>query len=337
MIENKNNFGLLRLLLAILVIISHSPEIIDGNESREVLTSIFGTVTFGMLAVDGFFLISGYLILKSFQNSSSIKSYLIKRCLRIYPAFIVASLICIFIFAPLSEGGKILLNDEPSLWFNRMLSLLVLKVPVVEGAFSKNYFPELNASMWTIKYEFICYLILPLLYFLKLVNKKYFIGMLCLTIFIFLIFNPATQRTDFVVLARFLCAFLVGGCFYLYRDNIEFNIPLTMISLIGVTVCLFSKFFAEIGIIIFGGYLLFNFALNYKNKLTNAIGEKTDISYGVYLYAWPVQSLFVQYFPTIEPYQLTFLTLMIVAPLAFLSFTFVEKPFVDLIKDGFKK
>jgi len=332
MIENKNNFGLLRLLLAILVIISHSPEIIDGNESREILTSIFGTVTFGMLAVDGFFLISGYLILKSFQNASSIKSYLIKRLLRIYPGFIVASLICIFIFAPLSEGSKILFNNEPYLWFKRILSLLVLKAPVVEGAFSKNHFPELNASMWTIKYEFICYLILPLLFYLKLIHKKYFIGILFLTIFIFFIFDPAAQRTDFVVMARFLCAFLVGGCFYHYRDIIQFNIFLTMISLVGVIVCLFSKFFAEIGLFIFGGYLLFNFALNYKNKVINAIGEKTDISYGVYLYAWPVQSLFVQYFPKIKPYQLTFLTLMIVVPLAILSFKFVEKPFMDLKK-----
>ncbi len=87
---NKNNFGFLRLLFAILVILSHAPEAIDGNRNREILTNIFGTLSFGEFAVDGFFLISGYLIYKSFDNSSSIKSYFYKRILRIYPGFIAA-------------------------------------------------------------------------------------------------------------------------------------------------------------------------------------------------------------------------------------------------------
>ena len=53
--NKQNNFGFLRLLLSSLVVVSHSPEIVDGNKNREILTNIFGTTTFGQLAIDGFF------------------------------------------------------------------------------------------------------------------------------------------------------------------------------------------------------------------------------------------------------------------------------------------
>src|ERR1700722_9985256 len=84
-----NNFSILRMLFATLVILSHSYELIDGNRSREMLTHIFGTISFGILAVDGFFIVSGYLITKSYLSSAPM-NYLCKRILRIYPGFIIA-------------------------------------------------------------------------------------------------------------------------------------------------------------------------------------------------------------------------------------------------------
>jgi peptidoglycan/LPS O-acetylase OafA/YrhL len=91
-----NNFSVLRILFATLVILSHSTELIDGNRSSETLTRLFGTISFGVLAVDGFFIVSGYLITKSYLSSEPI-SYLVKRTLRIYPGFIVAFVVSIFL------------------------------------------------------------------------------------------------------------------------------------------------------------------------------------------------------------------------------------------------
>ncbi|MDZ4141371.1 MAG: acyltransferase [Methylotenera sp.] len=330
--ENKNNnFGFLRLLLATLVIFSHSPELLDGNSSREILTSIFGTISFGELAVDGFFLISGYLILKSFNNSVSIKSYLLKRCLRIYPAFIAATIISIFIVAPLSGGFDVLSNISHQQWWYSFGRAFTLKQPLIDGVFVNNHSHYLNGPMWTIKYEFICYLLIPLIFYLRFFNKKYFLAILLLIVSIVVIFVDLNIAYLNLQIARFCLLFLSGSCFYLYRDSIKWSLALTVVCLVCLLFCLsYNKYLANLGLSIFGGYLLFNFALNFKHSFINSIGSKTDISYGVYLYAWPIQSLTIQYYPTIEPYQLNVSTLCVVAPLAYLSYRFIEKPFMNL-------
>ena len=152
--RSPNNFGALRLLFAVLVILSHSPELVDGNRSREILTRIFGTLSFGEFGVDGFFLISGYLITKSFQDSGSAGGYLLKRVLRIYPGYVVAYLLCIFALGPF-VGGQI-----AELSGARVLrEIISLSKPGMQGVFPGMPYPSLNSSMWTIAYEFRCYLL----------------------------------------------------------------------------------------------------------------------------------------------------------------------------------
>ncbi|WDF74671.1 acyltransferase family protein [Novosphingobium sp. KACC 22771] len=97
--SRKNGFGALRLMLALLVILSHAPEMANGDRHREILTRLFGTLSFGDLAVDGFFIISGYLISASMLSNS--KGFLRRRVMRIYPGFLVASLFCLVIVGPL--------------------------------------------------------------------------------------------------------------------------------------------------------------------------------------------------------------------------------------------
>src|SRR5579863_6185230 len=121
---HRNNFGALRLMLAYAVIISHSPEMLDGNPSREPLMALGLHFTFGGLAVDGFFIISGYLIASSYLSSRSLAQFFTSRVLRIYPAFVIAFLICILLVGPIAGGTLGALNARGWLSvFAKMISL----------------------------------------------------------------------------------------------------------------------------------------------------------------------------------------------------------------------
>jgi len=105
----KNNIGFIRLLAASMVIVSHSPELIDGDRSREPLMRVFGTLSLGEVAVDIFFLISGYLITRSYLTTRH-WNYVTRRVGRIYPGYLVAYFLCIFAVGPMAGVPISLLN-----------------------------------------------------------------------------------------------------------------------------------------------------------------------------------------------------------------------------------
>lgn len=90
-------------------------------------------MTFGSLAVYGFFLISGFLVSGSYLNSRDARSYMLKRSTRIYPAFVAASLVCLAIVAPLS--GASFAAYSPAHIIKALLRMAILARPTVEGAF----------------------------------------------------------------------------------------------------------------------------------------------------------------------------------------------------------
>jgi peptidoglycan/LPS O-acetylase OafA/YrhL len=315
--------------------VSHSPEILDQSRNREILTNIFGTISFGELAVDGFFLISGYLILKSYLSSSTIKNYLFKRVLRIYPGFIVASLFCIFVLIPFSGEIQLIINNSLKDWLKTILRLFTLDIPQVNGT----KYSSLNGAMWSIWLEFVCYLCIPLVYLTTFNKPKtyIFLAIMMLSIFLFTLISDKDiwipyLRLDLHHTSRLMFAFLIGGLFHLLKDKIIWSKQLTIISAILLLVCLNFKNTAEAGLILFGGYLMFNFALNYKNKFLSSIGAKVDVSYGVYLYAWPVQIFIIKYYPKINLYFLMLVVILIASTLGYLSWNFIEKPFIQFKK-----
>lgn len=335
---HDNNFNFIRLVLTILVLLSHAPELIDGDRHREILTNIFHTLSFGELAVNGFFLLSGYLILQSWQRQPQFASFLKKRVLRIYPGFIVASLISIFIVTPLSLHPIDFWRRVDLL--THLKDLLCLNTPSAPlNIFQGNPYPNVNGSMWTIVHEFRCYLLVAIVGVIGGLKRS--TTWLALSAFVFIVHNiplaacfpqlSATFAHHLSDLIRLLTFFCAGGCFYLLRDRIHYTRNRALLALGIVLISLFNERLLHLILPTLGGYVFFWFAF-LKLPMLNWFRTAADVSYGIYLYGWPTEKLLIWYLPSISPELVFICATGISYVCGFISWHLVEKPCLQLRK-----
>ncbi|MGV0966535.1 acyltransferase family protein [Empedobacter falsenii] len=170
--RQENNFDFLRLIFASLVIVSHSFPLTGKQEWFEVHTN--GQFGLGSLSVNIFFVLSGYLIFISLKYSKTIKNYLWKRLLRLYPALIILVLVTMIILPIFYTGDNIFSEASYRSYPYRVLSLYKVQYEV-NHVFETNLYPKaINGSLWSLSYEFTMYIVLMLLFpFRK--NKSSFV------------------------------------------------------------------------------------------------------------------------------------------------------------------
>lgn len=332
-----NAIGALRLLFASLVIVSHSPEMLDGSLRREPLHMLFHTVSSGGLAVDAFFLISGYLIAASYASSAGLGDYFLKRVLRIYPAFVVCALLCLFVVAPFV--GADLGALHASGWVRSAYRIVMLKVPEPPGALIGLPYPSLNGSAWSISYEFRCYILVALFGLIGLYRRRgIYLGLATLVVVVNLgMAWPGMTTTklpgwgealfgDPKQDIRLLSAFMVGTCFWLYRDTLPLRARYAALATPLLVALMFVPQLAETALILLGGYILFWVAFKATWKPLLTINAKDDISYGIYLYAWPIGALLIWFWRAIPVWVLVPSTFIGAALCGAISWFVVEKP-----------
>ncbi len=337
-----NAFGVLRLVLAALVIVSHSAEMLDGNRLREPLTQAFGTLSFGEFAVDGFFIVSGYLVTASFVRRPKIFSYLWRRIVRIYPAFIAATLVCILVVTPL--GGVDITRITLAGWKQLAVRAVTLEPVNIRGVFAGQPYASLNSAMWTIAYEFRCYLLVLVLGVTRVLKVRWAVAVLttaCLLLSALIAAGivpmPVLRaiKADSVaqavlvdprIAARLAGQFLAGACFFLFGRGPRPTMLTVGAALVGLCLGLSFKPTAEPAVAIFGGYLIFAIAFQTRWRWLNRINDRDDVSYGLYLYAWPVAMLLIRYWAGISLVALMLATLVGALVMGAASWFGVEKP-----------
>lgn len=326
------------MLLASLVIVSHTPQLVDGDRSRELLSRIFPTLTFGDLAVDGFFIISGFLITGSYLSSKGMGSYLRKRVARIYPGFIVSSLVCVLVVGP-ATGAYF---SKGLIWgfASTVAHMALLLPPAMAHVFDGTPYRVLNGSAWTIQYEFVCYLMVIVLGRAGLLKSWLPVAtasLVCLILFGFasgavgeplnsLPLHNVILLGDRTAILRLGGLFLAGAAFYLAQDRIPMEKHFLAAAVICLGVCLLDARFIYLGLGIFGSYILLAIAALGSGTILSRINNRNDVSYGVYLYAWPIEKTLLWFGFTTNLIALGLTTFVLAAMAGAMSWFLVEKP-----------
>lgn len=274
-----------------MVIFSHSFPLSQGVARKDPFVIFSGNQeTFGGVGVGIFFIISGFLISQSYDRSRDIKIFLRSRILRIFPALALVLIITTLVFGPLTTTLSInnyFSNPSTYLYLkNIFLHPIQFNLP---GVFSHNIYPQaVNGNIWTLESEFIFYLIIALLGLTGLIKKTSILIITLISYFVsFFFFAP----TDFEVkLWRY---FITGTLFYVFREDIPLNRTLALTSLLIILLSVLFGRFTEI-FPFFGGYFLLYFAFSLKINLS-WFSKYGDFSYGLYLFAFPIQQIIVSY------------------------------------------
>ena len=350
----SNSLNLLRLVLALMVIFSHSLTIAHfGGED------IAGKTTLGTMAVYGFFGLSGYLITRSALHSS-LFHYLIARALRIFPAFWTCLVVVAFVFGPIvwrranpalarrcSWSCYLREPGGPFGYVGRNLALQIHQSTIANTLPLGFFRPVWNGSLWTLSFEFACYLIIGLLAVLGALRHRWTVVVLFLAVWTAAIMITAIPAWNhefspfsnwFIMqMLTFVPIVLGGALLWLYRDAIPDSglLALASLALFGLgfvlpvgsaiaaytlTSTAFTAVFLTYPLVWLGIHLPFP-----------QLAARNDYSYGVYIYAYPVQQLLVVFGAASFGYlAYSLLSVVFVAPLAVASWWLIERPSLAL-------
>lgn len=343
-VRKDNNFNLLRLLAASIVILGHSYAL-TGRAGEEPLLHLAGKLDFGTLAVDIFFVISGFLVTKSFLNRRSVWGFVVARVLRIYPGLLVALLSNVLVVGLAFTTVPILAyltSRDTWAYFAVNGMLLVEGVnlrQLLPGVFVSNpWGAAVNGSLWTLPYEVWIYIGLMGVGLLGILRRRWAVNAVVAVIValatglsLHLLTGPFFAAPALPLFLRFATFFGWGTFFYVNRSAIPINgmIAAALLALTAlvwrspITLTLIFPFTLAY-IIFWASYVPGGFVRRY-----NLLG---DYSYGVYIYAFPIQQSLIALLRGISPLALAALALPVTLVFAVLSWHLIEKPALNLKK-----
>ena len=353
---HHNSLNFLRLVLALTVMISHGV-LLGGYRDEQIQNTTLSTI-----ALYGFFGISGFLIAGS-AGRNSLGRYLWQRFLRIFPGFWVCLVLTAFLFAGLAwvfgnQGvphcgyGCFVGHQEGPFQYTYRNALLWINQSLIAGTPRNIPFAYTwNGPLWSLSYEFICYLMLAALAVVGLLQRRAVVLVIAGLAWA-LEFGVSMGLNDQLIslngtifflghVAVLVPLFLTGSMVYLYRDKVVDSAWLALVLTALYVASLWwpvdlptNRFTGQIGgAALWAPLLVYPLLWLGAHLPLQKVGAKNDYSYGIYIYAWPVQELLAVWRVQRWGYPAyTVACIMVTVPFAVASWWLVEKRALALKK-----
>lgn len=327
--KDNNNIDIFRVIAATLVIYGHSYALLPNVEYNDIIQKFLLFDYSGSIAVKIFFFLSGLVVTNSLLAKKDAIDFIIARFFRIFPALLVVLILMAFIIGP------ILSTLSASDYFSYTMPFYYVSYGFImdiqyhlPGVFNENRIHVINGSLWTIPFEVFCYLFLFSLFLIGVMKNR-----LLMTLFFTLIivdqlsgssilFTWIPQKPDVTLLAP---CFAFGAILAAWKDKVKIDLKLTL-GLILISILMFQStynyYYFYIAVFISTLYIS-------GNKLVLKLKPRFDISYGIYLWGWPVQQIIISLYPeqSAEFNQITSIAICFV--ISYASWKLVERPSIN--------
>ncbi|HKZ95838.1 MAG TPA: acyltransferase [Hyphomicrobiaceae bacterium] len=326
-----NNFNLIRFLAASAVLLDHSFALVAHDQTASALIDV-ERLEIGRLAVDVFFILSGFLVTRSVMTQPTLIDYAVARFLRLFPALLVACIGIAFVLGPIVTSAALAdYFTDPRPWlFVPLTTSLITHSMTLPGVFE--HVPEsgvIDPPLWTLRYETMCYVLLALFALFGALATR-FRATLTLAVvlgaYAFITFATSWRGDSSAIdsAARFVLDFFLGGAFYVFADKIRVDLRVALVlGLAAAATFGTAAHEAVFRVALTYGLLWFALVPAGAIRRFNLIG---DYSYGIYILCFPIQQTFVMLNPQITPGWLFMCSFPAVLALAILSWHFIEHP-----------
>jgi peptidoglycan/LPS O-acetylase OafA/YrhL len=330
-VRRHNHFNLIRLLAAAAVLVSHSFPLAGGEQADEPLRSVLG-LTLGEIAVVTFFCISGFFISMSQDRARGPLDYAAARALRIFPGLALVVACSAFLIGPVFTElttADYLADPQTYRYVLNNITLVNMQFQL-PGLFENNPFPGINGSLWTLFYEALFYVGVGIAGEMALFedNRRFSLFLAAyLTIYIAVCWMQnqtglleSFGRID--ALLKWSLPFVVGMTFYRYRHHLHLRGFYLLLLLAMAAVSLNQRYFYE-AFVLMWAFLTFYIGFNARPSPIRLGG---DYSYGLYVWAFPIQEILAHTLPGIGPWRMTLMALPLTLLAAAASWHCLEKP-----------
>jgi len=330
--KHDNAFDALRLFAALLVIFGHAFRL-TGE-----LGLAFAGVNVATTGVKIFFVVSGYLVAQSWLRDPHPGRFLRRRLLRIVPGLVAVVALTAFVLGPMVTKLPIPAYFADQRTWAYLANLVFYPADELPGVFAANIAPnEVNGSLWSLAPEMSMYLLLPAIAIVSLTltgaYRLFALATLLVTVTALLVVLPAPELRQWLIYGTRVWAwcsvapfFLVGACFAFcgWDRFLNRGIAFGLLALLLVMPTL--PVITELLLVVALPYIVLAFGTA-PAPFGGALTRRGDFSYGLYLYAFPIQQALVATVGTPGGALGNFvITTILAAGCAALSWHFVEKP-----------